>query len=138
MFDLAIQSVLYGVFFVTVMAVVAGGFLFVQLRRGQAVSLYGVLALLSLLAGVSPYVGLFGTVLHIIDALAGLGSGQVNVASIAVPIGQALYATLWGLASAILAMLAHRVLLMLEAGLGREAPGTVDAEANASGTDQGA
>ena len=70
------------------------------------------LAGLSLIAASAPYIGLFGTVWHIIAALSGIGGGNLNVAAIAMPIGEALYATLWGLGAAIPALVAHRTILL--------------------------
>ncbi len=111
----AVQYVLYALLFLAVALSVLGLYLTFHARRGKV--LFGeaevVLAGLSLLAGISPYVGLFGTVWHIIQALGGIGGGNLNVAAIAQPIGEALYATLWGLGSAILALVAHRVILVL-------------------------
>jgi biopolymer transport protein ExbB/TolQ len=110
-----VQYVLYGMLFLSATLAVAGLYLAFHARRGKMLEAETAttVAGLSLLAGVSPYVGLFGTVWHIIQALGGIGGGQLNVAAIAQPIGQALYTTLWGLGAAILALVAHRVILVL-------------------------
>ncbi|HDR9103518.1 TPA: MotA/TolQ/ExbB proton channel family protein [Burkholderia vietnamiensis] len=110
-----VQYTLYGLLFLSAMLAVAGFYLTFHIRRGKALDgeMSAVLSGLSLLAGVSPYVGLFGTVWHIIQALGGIGGGNLNVAAIAQPIGLALFATLWGLGSAILALVAHRLILVL-------------------------
>jgi len=110
-----VQYALYTLLFLAATLAVAGLYLAFHVRRGKPLDAEttNTLAALSLLAGVSPYVGLFGTVWHIIQALGGIGGGNLNVAAIAQPIGQALYATLWGLGTAILSLVAHRVILVL-------------------------
>lgn len=108
-----VQYVLYVLLWLTVMLIVSGLFAVVQARRGASINLSHWLGGLSLIAGSAPYVGLFGTVWHIIQALSGIGTGNLNVAAIAQPIGEALYATLWGLGCAIPALIAHRMLMML-------------------------
>jgi biopolymer transport protein TolQ len=53
-------------------------------------------------ASVSPFIGLFGTVLGIIDAFAGLGqAGSASLRAVAPGISEALIATAMGLAAAI-------------------------------------
>lgn len=108
-----VQYVLYALLWLTVMLIVSGLFAVVQARRGASINLSHWLGGLSLIAGSAPYVGLFGTIWHIIQALSGIGTGNLNVAAIAQPIGEALYATLWGLGCAIPALIAHRMLMML-------------------------
>ena len=109
-----VQYVLYALLWLTVMLIVSGLFAVVQARRGTSINLSHWLGGLSLIAGSAPYVGLFGTVWHIIQALSGIGAGNLNVAAIAQPIGEALYATLWGLGCAIPALIAHRLILIRE------------------------
>jgi len=59
-------------------------------------------------ATVSPFVGLFGTVLGIIDAFQGLGSaGSASLRAVAPGISEALIATAAGLAAAIPAAVAY-------------------------------
>jgi biopolymer transport protein ExbB/TolQ len=110
-----VQYVLYGLLFLAATLSIAGLYLAFHVRRGKQLDaeVGTALAGLSLLASVSPYIGLFGTVWHIIQALGGIGGGNLNVAAIAQPIGEALYATLWGLGAAILALVAHRIVLVL-------------------------
>jgi len=59
------------------------------------------LTLLATFASTAPFVGLAGTILHIIKALGAMGGSGGDIAVIAGPISQALTATLWGLATAI-------------------------------------
>lgn len=108
-----IQYALYLLFWLTVTLAVGGVVVALAASRGKQVSLAPWAAGLALIASTAPYVGLFGTVWHIIQALAGIGGGNLNVAAIASPIGEALYATLWGLGCAIPALIAHRIVLML-------------------------
>lgn len=108
-----VQFILYGLVLVTAFLAVAGGYLAHHVRKGHHIDLGPILLGLSLLAAAAPYVGLFGTVWHIIQALGGIGGGNLDVASIAKPIGEALYATLWGLGCAIPALIAHRCILMV-------------------------
>ncbi|MFY2658642.1 MotA/TolQ/ExbB proton channel family protein [Achromobacter xylosoxidans] len=111
-----VQFVLYGLLALVVMLGVAGLFLVFQVRRGlirPEVAMKMPLVGLALIASTAPYIGLFGTVWHITGALGGIGAGNLNVAAIAQPIGEALYATLWGLGSAIPALIMHRVLIAL-------------------------
>lgn len=110
-----VQYVLYGLLFLAATLAIAGLYLAAHVRRGKQLDseVGTALAGLSLLSSVSPYIGLFGTVWHIIQALGGIGGGNLNVAAIAQPIGEALYATLWGLGAAILALIAHRIVLVL-------------------------
>lgn len=110
-----VQYVLYALLFLATTLTVAGLYLVFHIRRGKQLDAESgtVLSGLALLAGVSPYIGLFGTVWHIIQALGGIGGGNLKVAAIAQPIGQALYTTLWGLGAAILALVAHRIIIML-------------------------
>lgn len=111
-----VQFVLYAILGLAILLSIAGLFLVVQVRRGH-VSVDSAMKLplvgLALIATTAPYVGLFGTVWHIIQAMGGIGAGNLNVAAIAQPIGEALYATLWGLGSAIPALVVHRVLVAL-------------------------
>lgn len=108
-----IQYALYGLFWLTILMAVGGLFMTLRARAGAQPNLDPWLAGLALIASSAPYVGLFGTVWHIIQALSGIGGGNLNVAAIAHPIGEALYATLWGLGCAIPAMVVHRMMLVL-------------------------
>lgn len=65
------------------------------------------LNLLASVSGVSPYIGLFGTVLGVIDAFQGIGiSGVTSLAAVAPGISEALIATAAGLLAAIPALMA--------------------------------
>jgi biopolymer transport protein ExbB len=56
----------------------------------------------------APFIGLFGTVWGIYHALVNIGTaGQVSIATVAGPIGEALISTAAGLAAAIPAVLAY-------------------------------
>ena len=103
-----VQFVLYGLVLATAYAITAGVLVTYFVRKGRTIDVVPVLAGLSLIASAAPYIGLFGTVWHIIQAMGGIGGGNLNVAAIAKPIGEALYATLWGLGCAIPALIAHR------------------------------
>ncbi|TAM11872.1 MAG: protein TolQ [Nevskiaceae bacterium] len=68
------------------------------------------LPFLATVGSVSPYVGLFGTVWGVIDALVGLGQvDQVSLARVAPGIAEALVATAAGLFAAIPAIVAHNL-----------------------------
>lgn len=66
------------------------------------------LGILATIAAVSPFIGLFGTVWGIIDAFQGIGStGNASLATVAIPISEALVATALGLVAAIPALMAY-------------------------------
>lgn len=66
--------------------------------------------LLAAVAAVAPFVGLFGTVWSVHNALAAIGvEGSASLGEIAGPVGEALIMTALGLAVAIPAVLAHAV-----------------------------
>ncbi|MCE1228796.1 MAG: MotA/TolQ/ExbB proton channel family protein [Firmicutes bacterium] len=66
------------------------------------------LGILATIAAVSPFVGLFGTVWGIIDAFQGIGTtGSASLATVAIPISEALVATALGLVAAIPALMAY-------------------------------
>jgi len=65
------------------------------------------LGILATIAAVSPFVGLFGTVWGIIDAFQNIGhTGNASLATVAIPIAEALVATAFGLVAAIPALMA--------------------------------
>ena len=65
-------------------------------------------------AGVTPFIGLFGTVWGIIDAFSGLGtSGAASLRAVAPGIAEALVTTAAGLAAAIPALIAYNYFLQL-------------------------
>lgn len=75
-----------------------------QLSRG--------LGILASVGATAPFVGLLGTVWGIYRALANIHiQGQVNIATVAGPIGEALVATAVGLFAAIPAVLAYNFIL---------------------------
>ena len=81
-------------------------------------ALHGVLhrlqagqVLLATVGSTAPFVGLLGTVWGIYHALAGIaGAGQLNIALVAGPVGEALIMTAAGLAVALPAVLAFNVM----------------------------
>lgn len=108
-----VQYLLYILLAVTVATAVGGVLLCVYARKGRNVNVELPLTILSIMASTTPYIGLFGTVWHIIQALTGIGTGNLNVSAIAQPIGAALFTTLWGLGCAIPALVSHRFMLYL-------------------------
>ena len=71
--------------------------------------LEGFLTALAVLASTAPFVGLAGTVMHIMQALKGMGL-SADMSLISGPIATALNATLVGLASAIPAAAAYSLM----------------------------
>ncbi len=59
------------------------------------------LTILSIIASTSPFIGLFGTVVSILETFAGLGSGSASLSVIAPAISEALVATGCGIFVAI-------------------------------------
>lgn len=80
----------------------------------------GLTALASV-GATAPFIGLFGTVWGIYHALVNIGTtGQMSIAAVAGPIGEALVATAAGLATAIPAVLAYNTLMRNNKTLTRE------------------
>lgn len=79
-------------------------------RTLAASAAIGRLSGLAVIGKVAPFIGLFGTILHLMAALSTLTTGS-DLASIGGPIGHALKSTLLGLATAIPALIAHDLLL---------------------------
>ncbi len=76
----------------------------------QNASLESRLPALATVSGAAPFIGLFGTVLGIIDAFRGIGlSGVTSLAIVAPGISEALVATAAGLLAAIPALVAYNV-----------------------------
>ncbi len=73
-------------------------------------SALGRLTLLAVVAKSAPFVGLAGTIVHIMAALGSLSAGA-DIAAVGAPIALALKSTLLGLASAIPAVIAHDLLI---------------------------
>ena len=79
-----------------------------QIMRGFE----GGLTALASIGSSAPFIGLFGTVWGIYHALVNIGqSGQVSIAAVAGPIGEALVATAFGLFAAIPAVLSYNFLV---------------------------
>jgi biopolymer transport protein TolQ len=76
----------------------------------QNLRLENWLPTLAIVSSASPYIGLFGTVLGIIDAFAGIGTtGVTSLAVVAPGISEALVATAAGLMAAIPALIAYNI-----------------------------
>lgn len=76
--------------------------------RGVLARAEGRLTDLAVIASVSPFVGLFGTVWGIMTSFAGIASAQdTSLAVVAPGIAEALAATAWGLAAAIPASIGY-------------------------------
>jgi len=76
----------------------------------QNLRLESWLPALAVVSSASPYIGLFGTVLGIIDAFAGIGTtGVTSLAVVAPGISEALVATAAGLMAAIPALIAYNL-----------------------------
>ena len=84
------------------------------------------MATLAAIATTAPFVGLAGTVIHIMQALKELTSASVNITLISGPITTALNATLIGLCAAIPAYAAYNLLTrrlqLIEGRLRRSLP----------------
>lgn len=66
------------------------------------------LSFLATVGSTAPFVGLFGTVMGILNALVKIGaSGQASIDTVAGPVGEALYMTAIGLGVAVPAVLAY-------------------------------
>ena len=74
--------------------------------------LQGGITFLASVGSVSPFVGLFGTVMGILNALIGIGvAGQASIDKVAGPVGEALIMTALGLAVAVPAVLLYNYLV---------------------------
>jgi len=81
-------------------------------RHRQQVRLEGGLAVLASIGSISPFIGLFGTVWGIMNALKDISAtGSAGLDVVAGPIGEALIATAMGIATAIPAVLAYNYFL---------------------------
>jgi len=85
----------------------------IQRSVEQIVSrLQGGLAVLATVGSISPFVGLFGTVMGIYKALTAIGvAGQASIDKVAGPVGEALIMTAFGLFVAVPAVLAYNWLV---------------------------
>jgi biopolymer transport protein ExbB len=82
-----------------------------QLEDANA-RLQGGIAFLGSVGSVSPFVGLLGTVMGILNALIGIGvAGQASIDKVAGPVGEALIMTALGLGVAVPAVLLYNYLV---------------------------
>ena len=82
-----------------------------QLEDANA-KMQGGVTFLASVGSVSPFVGLFGTVMGILNALIGIGvAGQASTDKVAGPVGEALIMTALGLAVAVPAVLLYNYLV---------------------------
>ena len=92
-----------------------GDYLVQHIRHKMDIAKRGLNGGLTILASVgatAPFIGLFGTVWGIYHALENISQqGQVNIATVAGPIGEALVATAVGLFAAIPAVLAYNFIV---------------------------
>ena len=92
-----------------------GDYLVQHIRHKMNIAKRGLNGGLTILASVgatAPFIGLFGTVWGIYHALENISQqGQVNIATVAGPIGEALVATAVGLFAAIPAVLAYNFIV---------------------------
>ena len=78
-------------------------------------------SVLGTIASLAPFVGLFGTVWGICQALVAVGtSGQAGLAQVATPVGEALIMTGLGLSVAIPAVLAYNICVRFNRGLAHD------------------
>lgn len=81
----------------------------------------GGLVALASIGAVAPFIGLFGTVWGIFNALMDISQqGQVSIATVSAPIGEALIATAMGLFVAIPAVLAYNAITRLNRNLSQD------------------
>lgn len=81
----------------------------------------GGLVTLASIGAVAPFIGLFGTVWGIFNALMDISQqGQVSIATVSAPIGEALVATAMGLFVAIPAVLAYNAITRLNRNLSQD------------------
>src|SRR6185503_18875407 len=89
----------------------------VQMSLARAVEeenarLSGGISFLASVGSTSPFVGLFGTVWGILNALTAIGiAGQASIDRVAGPVGEALIMTALGLAVAVPAVLCYNLLV---------------------------
>ena len=85
---------------------------------GVSSKLQGGLGLLATVGSTAPFVGLFGTVWGILNALVGIGiAGQASIDKVAGPVGEALIMTAIGLFVAVPAVMGYNWLLGRQKGL---------------------
>jgi biopolymer transport protein TolQ len=82
------------------------------IRNEELVSLESYLSYFAIVGNISPFIGLFGTVLGIIDAFQNISQiGSANIAAVAPGVAEALVATAAGLLTAIPAVIAYNYFL---------------------------
>ncbi|MBI1823057.1 MAG: MotA/TolQ/ExbB proton channel family protein [Nitrospirae bacterium] len=82
------------------------------IRNEELVSLESYLSYFAIIGNISPFIGLFGTVLGIIDAFQNISQiGSANIAAVAPGVAEALVATAAGLLTAIPAVIAYNYFL---------------------------
>jgi biopolymer transport protein ExbB/TolQ len=79
-------------------------------RDEHVESLESGMTVLAVIAGAAPFVGLAGTVMHIMEALSRLASASVDITLISGPIATALNSTLIGLCAAVPALVAYNLM----------------------------
>ncbi len=78
-------------------------------------------SIMGTIASLAPFIGLFGTVWGIFHALVAVGqSGQVGLAQVATPVGEALIMTGLGLAVAIPAVLTYNICVRMNRALAHQ------------------
>lgn len=81
-----------------------------RMRNQQGLRLQSGLPVLAMISGSAPFIGLFGTVLGIIDAFSAISAQGVTSLSVVAPgIAEALLATAAGLAAAIPSLIAYNM-----------------------------
>lgn len=81
-----------------------------QGRDEHVESLESGMTLLAVIAAAAPFVGLAGTVMHIMHALSRLASASIDITLISGPIATALNSTLIGLCAAVPAVVAYNLM----------------------------
>jgi biopolymer transport protein TolQ len=81
-------------------------------KNEEITSLESYLSYFAIIGNISPFIGLFGTVLGIIDAFQNISQiGSANIAAVAPGVAEALVATAAGLLTAIPAVIAYNYFL---------------------------
>ncbi|MFI5304424.1 MAG: MotA/TolQ/ExbB proton channel family protein [Nitrospiria bacterium] len=88
------------------------GRLLKSIKSEEMTSLESYLSYFAIIGNISPFIGLFGTVLGIIDAFQNISQiGSANIAAVAPGVAEALVATAAGLLTAIPAVIAYNYFL---------------------------
>ena len=95
-----------------------------RVREAEMNRLENLLSYFAIIGNISPFIGLFGTVLGIIEAFQSISlSGSANIAAVAPGVAEALVATAAGLVTAIPAVIAYNYFLSVLRNLGTRAEG---------------